>query len=70
MLGLLGIHEAARQVHVHALGLADEARQALGAAEARDGAEVDLGLAEAGGVGGDDEVAHHRQLAAAAQRVA
>ena len=35
-----------------------------------DDAEVDLGLAELRGVGGDDEVAHHRQLAAAAQRIA
>ena len=31
---------------------------------------VDLRLAELGGVGGDDDVAHHRQLAAAAQRKA
>jgi hypothetical protein len=48
-----------------ALDFADEARQALGAACARNGAEGDLGLAEAGIVGGDDEIAHHRHLAAA-----
>ena len=44
--------------------------QPLGAAEARHDAEVDLGLAELRGVGGDDEVAHHRELAAAAEAVA
>ena len=33
-------------------------------------AEVDLGLAELRGVGGDDDVAHHRELAAAAERIA
>ena len=53
-----------------ALGLADEARQALGSAEPGDDAELDLGLAEARGIGGEDEVAHHRQLAPAAERVA
>src|SRR5206468_6060568 len=31
-------------------------------------AQLDLGLAKSGVVGGDDEVAHHGQLAAAAQR--
>jgi hypothetical protein len=33
-------------------------------------AELDLGLAKLRGVGGEDEVAHHRQLAAAAEREA
>ena len=69
-LGLGGIHHAAGEHHVHRLGLADRARQALRAAGAGDDAELDLGLAEARGVGGDDEVAHHRQLAAAAEREA
>ena len=32
-------------------------------------AQVDFGLAEFGGVGGDDEIAHHGQFAAAAKRV-
>ena len=60
----------AGQHHVHRLGLADRARQALRAAGAGDDAELDLGLAELRGVGGDDDVAHHRQLAAAAEREA
>ena len=60
----------AGQHQVHRLGLADRARQALRAAGAGDDAELDLGLAELGAVGGDDEVAHHRQLAAAAEREA
>ena len=33
-------------------------------------AELDLRLAELGGVGGENEIAHHRQLAAAAEREA
>ena len=33
-------------------------------------AELDLGLAELRGVGGDDEIGHHRDLAAAAERKA
>ena len=41
--------------------------QTLGAAAAGDDAQVDFGLAEAGVFGGDDDVAAHRQLAAAAQ---
>jgi hypothetical protein len=51
-------------------GLADESGQALGAAHAGHDAQVDFGLAELGGVGGNDEIAHHRQFAAAAQRIA
>src|SRR5438876_205834 len=45
----------------------DKARQALRAAGPRHRAEIDLGLAEAGILGGDDDVAHHRDLAAAAE---
>ena len=55
---------------VHRLGLADRAGQPLRAADARNDAELDLGLAELGVVGGDDEVALHRELAAAAERKA
>ncbi|MGY3239343.1 hypothetical protein ACVMAJ_006233 [Bradyrhizobium sp. USDA 4448] len=35
-----------------------------------DGTERDLGLAELGGIGGDDEITHHGEFAAAAERVA
>ncbi len=67
--GLFGTHEAAGQVHVHRFGLADEPGQALGAAHAGNHPQVDFGLAEFGRVGGDDEIAGHRQLATPAQRV-
>jgi hypothetical protein len=67
-LGLLGVHHAAGQAHLHGLGLADHAGEALRAAGARHDAELDLGLAEARRVGGDDDVAHHGELAAAAER--
>ena len=49
---------------------ADQAGQALGPAAAGDDAEQDLGLAEAGPVGRDAQVAGQGQLAAAAERVA
>ena len=42
--------------------------QPLRAARAGDDAKVDLRLSELGGIGGDDQVAHHRELAAAAER--
>ena len=50
--------------------LADRAREALRAAAARDDPERDLGLAELGRLGGDDQVADERQLTAAAERPA
>ncbi|KAG0762508.1 hypothetical protein G6F22_018622 [Rhizopus arrhizus] len=69
-LRFFGAHHAGGQRQVHGLGLAHGARQTLRAAGARDHAQLDLRLAELGGVGGDDDVAHHGQFAAAAQRVA
>ena len=69
-LGLGGIHHPAGEAQVHRLGFADRPRQPLRAADAGDGAERDLRLAEFRGVGGDDDVAHHRQFAAAAERIA
>jgi hypothetical protein len=53
---------------IHRFGFAHGTRQALRAACAGDDADLDLGLAELGVVSGDDEVAHHGQLAAATQR--
>ena len=70
LVGLVGGDRVADQVHLQRLGLADQPRQALGAAEAGDDPEVDLGLAEGGRLGGDAHVAGHRQLAAAAERQA
>ena len=69
-LGFLGAHHPAGQAHLHRLGLADRAGQALRSAHAGRDAELDLGLAEFGAVGGDDEIGHHRHLAAAAERIA
>ncbi|MNQ90315.1 hypothetical protein D3C85_1056510 [compost metagenome] len=66
-LGFPRVHQAPGQAQVHGLGLADGAGQALGAAGARQGADLDLRLAEARVVGGDEQVAHHRQFAATAQ---
>ena len=52
------------------LGFADKARQALSAARAGYGADDDLGLAELGLLARQDDVAHHGELAAAAEREA
>ena len=68
--GLGGVHHPRGQDHVHRLRLAHRAGQPLGATGAGQNAEIDLRLAELRGIGGEDEVAHHRQLAAAAQRKA
>ena len=69
-LGFRRIHHPPGEAEIHRLGFADRAGQALGAADAGNGAERDLGLAELRGVGGDDDVAHHGELAAAAERIA
>ena len=61
---------AAAQDHVHRRRLAHGSREALRPAGAGDDPEARLRLAELGGLGGDDQVAGHRQLAAAAQAVA
>jgi hypothetical protein len=45
----------------------DGTRQALRSARAGNDAQLDFRLAELGVIGGDDEVAHHGQLATAAQ---
>ena len=53
-----------------ALALPTNARQPLAAADAGHHAELDLRLAELRGVGGQDQVAHHGEFAAAAEGVA
>ena len=68
LVRLLGADRIADQVHLERLRGADEAREALRAAEAGDDPEADLRLAEAGRLRRDPEVAGHRQLAAAAER--
>src|SRR4051794_33996731 len=68
LLSLERVDRLADQVHLEGFGLTHEARQALGATEARDDPEVDLRLAERGRLRRDAEVASHRQLTATAQR--
>ena len=69
-LGLLGVDAAAGEHQLHRALLADHAREPLGAAAAGNDPERDLGLAELGRLGGDDQVAEQRELAAAAEREA
>ena len=61
---------AAAEDQVHRQRLADGAGQPLRSAGAGDDPEAGLRLAELGGLGGDDQVTAHGQLAAAAQAVA
>ena len=51
------------RAHVHGLGLADSAREPLGSARSGNDAEIDLGLAEFCVLRGEDQIAHHRDLA-------
>src|SRR5436190_7469985 len=53
--------------HVHRHGLAHGPRQPLRASRSREHSEVDLRLAELRRLGRDDQVAQHRELAAAAE---
>src|SRR5665811_76170 len=69
-LRLLSLHHPPRETELHGLRLADRARQALSTARPRHDAEIDLRLAEHGVVAGEDDVATHGELAAAAERVA
>ena len=66
-LGLGGVHQAAGEDHLLGRPLAHQAGQALGAAEAGDDPQVDLRLAQPGGVRGVDEIAGHGHLQAAPQ---
>jgi hypothetical protein len=61
------VHHAAREAKIHGLGFADGAGETLRPADARNDAELDLGLAEFRRVGRDDDVTHHGELAAAAE---
>ncbi len=65
-----GREPPAAQDHVHRQRLADGAGQPLRAAGAGNDPEPGLGLAELRRLGGDDQVARHRELAAAAEAVA
>src|SRR5579875_167355 len=66
-LRLRRIHHAPGENHLHRLRLADKAGQALGTTGAGDGAELDFWLSKLGVLRGEDEIAHHRELAAAAE---
>src|SRR5207248_4244768 len=68
--GPLRIHPVAGEDHLFGAELADEAHQALGAAEARTDAEGHFRQTEPRVLAGEDHVAGHRQLEASTQRVA
>lgn len=53
------VNEVASQHDLHGLALAHVSGQALGAARAGDGADVDLGLPELGLLSRVDDVAQH-----------
>ena len=63
----VGEDRVADEVHLQRLVLAHQARQALGAAEARDDPELDLRLTEDRRARRDAHVAGHRELAAATE---
>ena len=65
-----GADRLAGEAEPHRLELADRAGQALGAAGARHDADADLGLAELCAFARDQDVAAHRELEAAAERIA
>ena len=64
----LRAEEIAGQYVAHRFVLADRARQALGAAAAGNDADLDFRLAEFRRLAGDNDVAGHRELTAAAER--
>ena len=65
----LGIHEAARQMHLHRFGFANKSRQTLCAAKARHNAKIDFRLPEFRRFGCNDKVTHHRKFAPSAQSI-
>ena len=70
VVGLRARDRVAAEVEVERAPVADEARQPLRAAAARDQAELDLRLAELRVLGRDPDVARHRELEPAAEAVA
>src|SRR5499433_3072648 len=69
-VSLLGRHVTAGEDVAHGDLVRDHAGQAMDATGAGHEAHAGLGQAEAGGVGGDDDVAGQRHLETAAERVA
>ena len=66
-IGLLRRDHLAAQDELQGAALADQTRQALGSAAARNESQGDFGLAELRALDGDPDRAGHRGLAAAAQ---
>lgn len=69
-LGFLGREKVAGKAEFHGLGFSNGLGQALGTTGTGDRAELNLGLAKLGVGTGVDDVAHHGELAAAAERKA
>src|SRR5439155_16983604 len=67
LVRFLGEDRVADEVHLQGLGGANQPRQALGAAEAGNDAELDLGLPEKRRASRKPDIAGHRKLAAAAE---
>ena len=67
-MGLDRAQRRAGEEHLERDSPRDQAREALGAARAREQSELDLGDAEPGGVGRGAEVAREGQLEPAAER--
>nr|KAJ9624696.1 hypothetical protein H2204_010738 [Knufia peltigerae] len=63
-----GVDRGAQQAQLQRGRPTTQAQQALAAAEARNQAEIDLRLADLGGIGGDAQMAGHGQFQPAAQR--
>lgn len=68
-LGVRTRERLAGQDQLHGLGLPDGPRQPLASTGPGDGAELDLRLPKVGALGAVEDVAHHGQLAPAAQGV-
>lgn len=66
-LGLLGVDLASGEDHVHGDRFPYDLGQTLGTTGTGDDAEGDLGLTKDGCRRGEEDVAHHRQLATASE---
>jgi len=61
-LRLFRIDSSTGEYHIHSDGFPDDLGQSLSTSRAWDDSEGDLGLAEDGGRGGEEDIAHHGQF--------